>query len=85
MLKTIIQPSHWMVNFLLLLQLRLSNPQRQHLLRLSEALIVCQEPRKTLAALHRQWVEAPDVSAASDFFRESRARGPGCLYARAPD
>ena len=71
MLKTIIQPSHWMVKFLLLLQLRLSNPQRQHLLRLSEALIVCQEPRKTLAALHRQWVEAPDVSAASDFFRES--------------
>ncbi len=71
MLKTIIQPSHWMVNFLLLLQLRLSNPQRQHLLRLSEALIVCQEPRKTLAALHRQWVDAPDVSAASDFFRES--------------
>jgi len=42
MIKTIIQPSHWMVNFLLVLQLRLSNPQREHLLRLSEAIIVCQ-------------------------------------------
>lgn len=71
MIKTIIQPSMWMVNFLLLLHLRLSKPQRQHLLRLSEALVVCQEPRKTLAALNRQWVEAPDVSAASDFFRQS--------------
>ena len=54
MLKTIIQPSIWMVNFLLLLQLRLSKPQCEHLLRLREALIVCQESRKTLAALHRQ-------------------------------
>ncbi len=71
MLKTIIQPSRWMVNFLLLLHLRLSKPQRVHLLRLSEALVVCQEPHKTLAALHRQWVEAPDVSAAADFLRES--------------
>ncbi len=44
MLKTIIQPSHWMINFVLLLQLRLSKPQRGHLVRLSEALIVCQEP-----------------------------------------
>lgn len=71
MLKTIIQPSRSMVNFLLMLHLRLSKPQRQHLVRLSEALIVCQEPHKTLAALHRQWVEAPDVSAASDFLRAS--------------
>ena len=67
MLKTIIQPSMWMVNFLLLLHLRLSKPQRQHLLRLSEALVVCQEPHKTLAALHRQWVEAPNVSTDAHF------------------
>ena len=43
MIKTMIPPSRWMVNFLLLLQRRLSNPQRQHLLPLREALIVCQE------------------------------------------
>ena len=41
MLKTRIQPSRWMVNFLLLLHLRLSKPQRAHLVRLSEALVVC--------------------------------------------
>ena len=71
MLKTIIQPSRWMVNFLMLLQLRLSKPQRQHLLRLSEALVVCQESHKTLAALNRQWVEAPDVSTEAHFLRQS--------------
>lgn len=71
MLKTIIQPSRWMVNFLVLLQLRLSKPQRQHLLRLSEALVVCQESHKTLAALNRQWVEAPDVSTEAHFLRQS--------------
>ncbi len=71
MLKTIIQPSRWMVKFLLLLQLRLSNPQRQHLLRLSEALVVCPESHKTLAALNRQWVEAPDVSTDAHFLRQS--------------
>ncbi len=71
MLKTIIQPSRWMVKFLLLLHLRLSKPQRQHLLRLSEALVVCQEPHKTLAALNRQWVETPDVSTDAHFLRQS--------------
>ena len=49
MLKTMIQPSRSMVNFLLLLHLRLSKPQRAHLLRLSEALVVCQELHKTWA------------------------------------
>jgi len=60
-----------MVNFLLLLHLRLSKPQHAHLVRLSEALVVCQEPHKTLAALNRQWVEAPDVSTDAHFLRQS--------------
>ncbi len=71
MLKTIIQPSLWMVNFLLLLHHRLSKPQRAHLVRLSEALVVCQESHKTLAALNRQWVEVPDVSTDAHFLRQS--------------
>ena len=40
------------------------------MVRTVEALIVSDGP-KTLANLYRQWVEAPDVSAASDFFRVS--------------
>ena len=40
------------------------------MLRTVEALIVSDE-RKTLAGLYRQWVDTPDVSAVSNFFRAS--------------
>jgi len=70
MLKRIIRPSGIFVRFLLVLGLRLTRPQYGHLLRTAEAIIVS-EDRKTLAALYRQWVDAPDASAAADFFRES--------------
>ena len=83
MLKRIIHPSAFLVTFVTLLQLNLSKPQRKHLLRTADAIVVC-EGRKTLANLYRQWVEAPDASAVADFFRVSpwqaeeiyRALGP---------
>ena len=75
-----------MTRFIALLHLNFSKPQRRHLLRTAEAVIVCEE-RKTLANLYRQWGEAPDVSAVADFFRVSpweaeeiyRALGPSLL------
>lgn len=70
MLKRIIRPSELLVTFVLALRLKLSKPQREHLLRVADGLIVC-EDRKTLSALYRQWVAAPDVSAVADFFRVS--------------
>lgn len=50
--------------------LKLSKPQRQHLLNLMDALLVC-EDEKTLAALQRQFISAPDVSNLADFLRIS--------------
>lgn len=70
MLKRIVHPSAFLVTFVTLLHLNLSKPQRRHLLRTADAIIVC-EGRKTLANLYRQWVEAPDASAVADFFRVS--------------
>ena len=70
MLKLIIQPSAVLLNFLLSLCLTLTRPQQMHVVRTVEALIVT-DGRKTLANLYRQWVEAPDESALSDFFRVS--------------
>ena len=45
-------------------------PQRQHILNLADALLVC-EDTKTLAALQRQFLEAPDASNMADFLRIS--------------
>lgn len=70
MLKRIVHPSAFLVTFITLLHLNLSKPQRRHLLRTADAIVVC-EGQKTLANLYRQWVEAPDASAVADFFRVS--------------
>ncbi len=70
MLKRIIHPSKTLVTFLLILQLRLSKPQENHMVRLVEAMIVG-EGRKTLAGLYRIWVDAPDDSTVADFLRQS--------------
>jgi hypothetical protein len=40
------------------------------MLNLADALLVC-EDEKTLAALHRQFIEAPDASNLADFLRIS--------------
>jgi hypothetical protein len=66
MLKLIIHPSRVLLNFVLSLCLTLSKPQRWHVLRTVEALIVSDE-EKTLSGLYRQWVKAPDVSALFRF------------------
>ncbi len=45
-------------------------PQRQHMLNMADALLVC-EDTKTLAALQRQFLQAPDTSNMADFLRIS--------------
>jgi hypothetical protein len=71
MLKQIVHPSQQLRAFLLSLGLALSRPQFTHLWRLTDALITVETKHKTLAALYRSIVDAPDASAAADFLRES--------------
>ncbi len=56
--------------FLDQLHLDLYRPQRRHMLNMADALLVC-ENKKTIAALQRQFVEAPDASNMADFLRIS--------------
>src|SRR5215471_13093000 len=52
------------------LDLQLYRPQRQHILNMADALLVCEDD-KTLAALQRQFVDAPDASNMADCLRIS--------------
>jgi hypothetical protein len=70
MLTRILHNSAKLCAFLDELALDLYQPQRRHLLNMADALLVCDE-KKTLAALQRQFVEAPDVSNMADFLRIS--------------
>ena len=70
MLTRIVRPSPALQAFLQPLTAHLSQPQRQHLLELADALLVC-EDRKTLAALQRQFLDATDPSNWADFLRIS--------------
>lgn len=70
MLTHILHNSEHLCAFIDQLELTLSQPQRRHLLNLADALLVC-ETRKTLAALRRQFVAAPDVSNMADCLRIS--------------
>lgn len=70
MLTRIVHNSPQLAAFLDQLQLTLSQPQRQHMLNLADALLVC-EDEKTLAALQRQFLLAPDPSNMADFLRIS--------------
>jgi hypothetical protein len=70
MLTRIVHNSPALAAFLDQLQLTLSQPQRQHMLNLADALLVC-EDHKTLAALQRQFIDAPDPSNMADFLRIS--------------
>lgn len=70
MLTRILHNSAPLCTFLDKLNLDLSQPQRRHLCNLTDALLVC-EDEKTLAALQRQFVEAPDASNMADFLRIS--------------
>jgi hypothetical protein len=70
MLTRILHNSPQLLLFFNQLGLDLTRPQRQHLLNMADALLVC-EDKKTLAALQRQFVEAPDASNMADFLRIS--------------
>ena len=70
MLTRIVHNSPKLCTFIDLLNLDLSKPQRQHILNLADALLVC-EDEKTLAALQRQFIAAPDASNMADFLRIS--------------
>jgi hypothetical protein len=70
MLTHILHNSEKLCAFINQLNVDLSQPQRQHILNLADALLVC-EDEKTLAALQRQFIEAPDASNMADFLRIS--------------
>ncbi len=70
MLTRIVRPSPALEAFLQPLAASLTQPQRQHLLELADALLVC-EDRKTLAALQRQFLDTTDPSNWADFLRLS--------------
>ena len=71
MLKQIVQQSAKLVIFLSLLQLNFSKPQKEHVLRITDAVIVCDLPQKTLSGMYHLLVDAPDPSNAADFLRIS--------------
>lgn len=70
MLTRIVHNSPKLYTFFDQLNLELSKPQRQHVLNLADALLVC-EDEKTIAALQRQFIQAPDASNMADFLRIS--------------
>jgi DDE family transposase len=70
MLTRILHNSERLCAFFDQLQLTLYKPQRQHILNMADARLVC-EDEKTLAALQRQFVQVPDVSNMADALRIS--------------
>jgi hypothetical protein len=70
MLTRILHTSERLCTFFDQVGLPLYKPQRQHILNLADALLVC-EDNKTLAALQRQFVDAPDASNMADGLRIS--------------
>jgi hypothetical protein len=70
MLTRILHNSEKLCTFVDQLGIQLSRPQHRHILNMADALLVC-EDKKTLAALQRQFLEAPDASNQADFLRIS--------------
>jgi len=70
MLTRILHQSPKLCTFFDQLNIDMYKPQRRHILNLADALLVC-EDTKTLAALQRQFIEAPDASNMADFLRIS--------------
>jgi hypothetical protein len=68
MLTKILHTSPDLCTFIDQLDLTLSQPQRRHILRLADALLVC-DSAKTLAELQRQFVECVDASNMADTLR----------------
>ena len=71
MLKLIVQHAPQLLSFLCALQLRLTTPQQQHVMRMAAALIVSETRPTTIASLSRVIVEAPDPSPGADSLRIS--------------
>ena len=69
-MKAIVQRSAAIVTFVGLLGLTLSNPQRQHVERFGDLLVVAPR-RKTLAQLAALELPGVDPSNLADFFRIS--------------
>jgi hypothetical protein len=70
MFTRILHNSERLSTFFDQLALQLYRPQRQHILNMADALLVCEDD-KTLAALQRQFVDAPDASNMADCLRIS--------------
>ena len=70
MLKTIVEVSAELDNFIEKLQLPLSKPQKQHVAQVADALIST-EGDKNLSALYRSIVGNPCPKSAADTFREA--------------
>jgi hypothetical protein len=70
MLTRILHNSPQLCAFLDRLDIELYRPQHRHILNMADALLVC-EDEKTLAALQRQFVDAPDASNMANFLRIS--------------
>ena len=70
MLGVIVQHSVEIVTFISWLSPALYQPQIRHLIRLVDALLVC-DSQKTLTNLYRQLAAKYDPKTAADFFRES--------------
>jgi len=70
MLTHILHQSPKLCTFFDQLNIDMYKPQCRHIINLADALLVC-EDTKTLAALQRQFIEAPDASNMADFLRIS--------------
>lgn len=70
MLSPIVHHSLQLVSFIGCLGLLLSQPQRAHLLRVLDGMLMS-EKRKTISDLYRQQVSRPDPKSGADFFCES--------------
>ena len=70
MLTRILHNSPQLCTYLDQLNMVLYQSQHRHILNMADALLVC-EDKKTIAALQRQFVEAPDASNMADFLRIS--------------
>ncbi len=75
LLKQIVHQSSKLITFIVLLQLNLSKPQRKHVERIADAVIVSDSAHKTLSGLYRLMGEAPDPSNGADCLRISPWEG----------
>ena len=71
MLKLIVHHSPVLLGFLVALNLRLRQPQFDHIARIADALIVSEGKHKTIASLYALIVDAPDASNGCDSLRIS--------------